>query len=99
MYYLYDFYQDIQDAVNEVTKANSTLDKFLNESIKFIRVEQVCRIFCYGILYNINRGGPFFHWLLCFVDEQAYTLHEATCGLCLWECDFSWRVAGLPHSS
>lgn len=49
MYYLYDFYQDIQDAVYEVSKANSTLDKFLNESIKFIRVEQVCRIFYYSI--------------------------------------------------
>lgn len=66
MYYLYDFYQDIQDAVNEVSKANSTLDKFFNESIKFIRVEQVCRIFCYGILYNINRGGPFFSLVTVF---------------------------------
>lgn len=66
MYYLYDFYQDIQDAVYEVSKANSTLDKFLNESIKFIRVEQVCRIFCYDILYNINRGGPFFSLVTVF---------------------------------
>lgn len=52
MYYLYDFYQDIQDAVNEVSKANSTLDKFLNESIKFIRVEQVCRVFYYSIKHK-----------------------------------------------
>lgn len=52
MYYLYDFYQDIQNAVYEVSKANSTLDKFLNESIKFIRVEQVCRIFYYSIKHK-----------------------------------------------
>lgn len=55
MYYFYDFYQEIQDAVNEVSKANSTLDKFLNESIKFIRLEQVCRIFCNSIQHKPSR--------------------------------------------
>lgn len=55
MYYLYDFYQEIQDAVIEVSKANSTLDKFLNESIKFIRLEQVCRIFCNSVQHKLRR--------------------------------------------
>lgn len=41
------FKQEIQDAVNEVTKANSTLDNFFNESMRFIPAAEISRPILY----------------------------------------------------
>lgn len=77
------FKKDIQDAVNEVSKANSTLDKFLNESIKFIRVEQMSKPILYIRLHvdyafgNVTSLGEL---LDCRTLHKDYT--KAVEGVC-----------------